>query len=409
MPATPGPVPADLRPPESEDARYTPLWLRVLASWGWRILVISAVVALFWMIGARMSQIVVPLLMALLITSGLSPVTTWLEERGWPRWLGGLVALLLMLLVLAGLLTVVGAQIATQWTQLTEAATTGFSGLLTWLATGPLQISDQQVSAWIDQILQAVQDSRNQIAGALAAAGSRVGAFFAGLATCLFAAFFFLKDGRKIAGSFEKVLPSYARAAVEPAVRGGWTSLASYVRAAVTVAGIDGIGAGLGALALGSNLWLAITAFTFVCSFIPLLGALIAGAVATVVVLVTLGPVKAVVMLGIFIAVMNIEANVLQPLLLGRAVEIHPLIVLLGISAGAIIAGIPGAFFAIPLVAFITGSTRGAEGVLAQIQPRRRPTFRLPARPADQGAPDESPQRPGSWFRLPRPPSRLDS
>ena len=145
------------------------------------------------------------------------------------------------------------------------------------------------------------------------------------------------------------------------------------------------------------------------CSFIPLLGALIAGAVATVVVLVTLGPVKAVVMLGIFIAVMNIEANVLQPLLLGRAVEIHPLIVLLGISAGAIIAGIPGAFFAIPLVAFITGSTRGAEGVLAQIQPRRRPTFRLPARPADQGAPDESPQRPGSWFRLPRPPSRLDS
>ena len=122
------------------------------------------------------------------------------------------------------------------------------------------------------------------------------------------------------------------------------------MRAAVTVAAIDGVGAGLGALILGSNLWVAITAFTFVCSFIPLLGALIAGTVAVVVTLVTLGWVKAIVMLVIFVLVMNIEANVLQPLLLGRAVEIHPLLVLLGISAGAIVAGVAGALFAIPLI-----------------------------------------------------------
>ncbi len=246
-----------------------------------------------------------------------------------------------MMAVLLGLLTLVGAQIAAQWSELTDAATKGFTGLLEWLATGPLQVSDTQVDQWIEQIVQVVQDSRNQIASGLAAAGGRVGAFFAGFATCLFAAFFFLKDGRGIAGAFEKVIPNDALVTVEPAVRGGWTSLTSYVRAAVVVAAIDGVGAGLGALILGSNLWLAITAFTFVCSFIPLLGATIAGAVATVVVLVTLGPIKAAIMLVIFIAVMSIEANVLQPLLLGRAVEIHPLLVLLGIAAGAILAGVP--------------------------------------------------------------------
>ena len=221
------------------------------------------------------------------------------------------------------------------------------------------------------------------------------------------ASFFFLKDGRGIVGVFEKVIPDYALATIEPAARGGWTSLSSYVRAAVIVAGIDGVGAGLGALILGSNLWLAITAFTFVCSFIPLLGATIAGAVATIVVLVTLGPVKAVIMLAIFVAVMSIEANVLQPLLLGRAVEIHPLLVLLGISAGAIIAGIAGALFAIPLVAFATGCIRGAEGVFASDDVGMR-RANLP-KWVPQGGEGDTPERSGSRFKLPRTPSRFDS
>lgn len=401
----------------SDDIRLTPIWLRVLASWGWRILVLAAVVALLWVAGQKMSQLVVPLLLAVLITSGLQPVTNWFEKRGFPRWLGSLTAILAMMAVLTGLLTLVGAQIAAQWSELTDAATKGFTGLLEWLATGPLQISDEQVDEWINQIIQVVQDSRNQIATALAAAGGRIGAFFAGFATCLFAAFFFLKDGRRIAGAFEKVIPSYTLTTVEPAVRGGWTSLTSYVRAAVVVAAIDGVGAGLGALILGSNLWLAIMSFTFVCSFVPLLGATVAGAVATLVVLVTLGPIKAAIMLVIFVAVMSIEANVLQPLLLGRAVEIHPLMVLLGIAAGAILAGVPGAFFAIPLVAFITGSVRGVEGVFVSDDmanrkltiPWRPPRRPRAANPQSEPEAGDTPERSGSWFRLPRSASRFDA
>jgi predicted PurR-regulated permease PerM len=404
MPATAGTNPAeDNRDEPSDDIKYTPKWLRVSAGWGWRLLVVVAVVVLLWQAGSLLSQLTVPLLLAVLLTSGLQQMTNWLETHRLPRWLAAVLALLVLVLVLVGLLGLVSAQIAAQWTQLTAAAGEGFRALLEWLGTGPLRISDEQVQAWLDQAAQYISNSTQEIAAWAATAGTRVGSFFAGLATCLFAAFFFLKDGRRISGAFEKVLPDYTLKTIEPAVRGGWTSLSSYVRAAVIV----GVGAGLGALILGSNLWLAITAFTFVCSFIPLLGATIAGAVATIVVLVTLGPVKAVIMLGIFIAVMSIEANVLQPLLLGRAVEIHPLLILLGISAGAIVAGIAGALFAIPLVAFVTGCIRGAEGVFASDDVGTR-RVNLPTW-VPHGGEGDTPERSGSWFKLPRSPSRFGS
>ncbi len=408
MPATSGPRPAeDPLADQPDEIRYTPLWLRVFAGWSWRLLLVAGTLFLIWQIGSYLGQITVPLLLALLITSGLQQPTNWLNEHGLPRWAASVLMLLALVLVLIGLLGVVGAQIAIQWPQLTQAAGQGSRALLEWLGTGPLQISQEQVQQWLDQAGAYIQNSAQEIAGTLAAAGTRVGAFFAGLATCLFATFFFLKDGRRITGAFEKVLPDYALSRIRPSVRGGWESLSSYVRAAVIVAGIDGIGAGLGALILGSNLFLAITAFTFVCSFIPLLGAVIAGAVSTIVVLVTLGPVKAVIMLVIFVLVMNIEANVLQPLLLGRAVEIHPLLVLLGISAGAIVAGVAGALFAIPAVAFATGCIRGAEGVFASDDKGQRRANLPRLRPSGQQG--DIPERSGSWFKLPRPASRVDS
>jgi predicted PurR-regulated permease PerM len=128
--------------------------------------------------------------------------------------------------------------------------------------------------------------------------------------------------------------------------------MVSYVRAAVTVAAVDGLGALIGAAAVGSSMWLAIGALTFLCAFVPLVGAIIAGVVATGVVLVTLGWVKAIIMLAVFVAVLELEGHVMQPFLLGKAVSIHPLAVLYGIAVGTIVAGIVGALFTVPLLAF---------------------------------------------------------
>ncbi|GAA2181513.1 AI-2E family transporter [Brooklawnia cerclae] len=372
MPASTSGDSTDPRASTRDDLAYVPLWLRVGAGWSWRLLVVGAAVVGLWTFGSKLGQIVVPVLLAVLIASGMSPMTAWLQRKGAPRWLGALASLLVLVLVVSGLLALVGAQIASQWQQLSTTATTGFSEVLEWLATGPLRISEAQVNDWIRQMVSAVEDSRDQIATWAATAGSGIGSFFAGLVTTLFVAFFFLKDGRRITGAFAKVLPGYALATISPAVSGGWTALTHYVRAAVAVAAIDGVGAGLGALILGSNLWLAIMALTFVCSFVPILGAMIAGTVAVVVVLVTLGPIKAVIMLVVFVAVMGVESHLLQPLLLGRAVEIHPLLVLLGITAGAILAGIAGAFFAIPLIAFVSGCIRSADPDPGPETPGRR-------------------------------------
>lgn len=333
--------------------------LRTAAAWGWRLLIIAAVIGLLWWLGGTLSEIVTPLATALLLTAALMPLNVFLRSHRWPNWLASLSCLALLVLIIGGLLTLVGAQIGTQWRQLAEQAGKGFQTLITWLGTGPLHISQDQMTAWLNQARSHLENQQNQIVSVATAAGSGIAAFLAGLAMALFATFFFLKNGDRYAKSLIGALPRANRVAAEGPLKSGWHSLVSYVRAAVVVAAVDGVGAGIGALILGSNLWLAIMALTFVCAFVPLIGALFSGAVAVAVTLVTLGFWKAVIMLAVFIAVMQLEAHILQPLLLGRAVQIPPLVVLVGIAIGMTLAGVVGGIFAIPIVAFATGIIRG--------------------------------------------------
>ena len=197
----------------------------------------------------------------------------------------------------------------------------------------------------------AMAGSQGRIASTAAAAGTQIGRFAAGLVLALFATFFFVYEGDKLAEKSAVLIPREHRAKILDAAKRGWVALVAYVRAAVIVAFVDGLGAGIGAAIIGSSMSVAIGALTFILAFVPIVGALTAGVVA-VGVLVTLGFFKAVIMLIVFVAVMQIEGHVLQPFLLGKAVSIHPLIVLVGIAVGAIISGIVGALFAIPIVAF---------------------------------------------------------
>lgn len=332
--------------------------LRVLAAWSWRILVVAAFIALLWWLGSKLSEVVIPLAVALLLTAALQPLNARLTRHRLPRWLASLSCLLLVLIIILGLLSLVGAQIATQWSQLVDQAIAGAHGFVGWLAASPMHINAEQINSLISQATEWVQNSRATLASAAASAGSSIGKFFAGAAMALFATFFFLKDGSRFVDGAVGIMPRTNRLMTMPAVLSGWASLSSYVRAAIVVAAVDGIGAGIGAAVLGSNLWLAITALTFVSAFVPIVGAISSGVVAVAVTLVTLGLWKAVAMLIIFVAVMQLEAHVLQPLLLGRAVSIHPLAVLVGIAVGISVAGIVGGVFAIPIVAFATGVLR---------------------------------------------------
>ncbi|SYZ34203.1 AI-2E family transporter [Propionibacterium australiense] len=349
---------------------FVPRPLRVFAAWSWRILVVVAFGALLWWLGSRLSEVVIPLAVALLLTAALHPLNARLVRHHWPKWLASLSCLLLIVVIVLGLLSLVGAQIATQWSQLVDQTIAGARGFVTWLNSSPLHINADQIDSLISQTIEWVQNSRETIASAAATAGSSIGKFFAGAAMALFATFFFLKDGQRFVDAGTGLMPRTSRLTVMPAVVSGWASLSSYVRAAIAVAAVDGIGAGIGAAILGSNLWLAITALTFVCAFVPIIGAIASGVVAVAVTLVTLGFWKAVIMLAIFVAVMQLESHLLQPLLLGRAVSIHPLAVLVGIAVGLSVAGIVGGVFAIPIVAFVTGvlrASRSREGADEEI------------------------------------------
>jgi predicted PurR-regulated permease PerM len=347
--------------------------VKVWAAWSWRLLVIlilgvAVLYGVAW-VCSTFSTVVMPLLTALLFTAALEPLNRFLVRHNWPKWLASAMCLLTLVVVVGGLLTLVGAQIASQWDELSEQAQAGFQQLMDWLASGPLHLDQARIDSFMDQVLDLMQTQASNIASGLASAGGAIGGFVIGFIMCLFALFFFLKDGRRFARSAMLVIPRGPRAAIAPALVHGWTYMVNYVRAAVAVAAVDATGAGLGALLLGSNLWVAIMALTFVTAFVPMLGAMLAGGVAVLVVLATLGWVKAVIMLAVFVVVCESEVHILQPFLLGRAVEIHPLVVLVSIAVGMVIAGIAGGVFAIPLVAMANGILRevtGADEVSAE-------------------------------------------
>jgi len=332
-----------------------PRGLRLAAAWSWRLLLVAAVIAVIGLVAVRLSEVVMPLFAAFLLTAALEPLNRWLVSKRWPGWLAALVCVLFLVIVVGGLLSLVTAQIVTQAPELGKQLAAGFQELLGWLNSGPLHLSTDQVTAWMNNLGDLVGQQGSNIAGFLAAAGGTIGRFVTGAILALFALFFFLKDGRRFARTVLGWIPSRVQRRVGGAAVNGWSSMVSYVRAAVAVAAMDAFGVGLGAVLLGSSLWVAIMALTFVCAFVPMLGALVAGGVGVLVVLATLGWIKALIMLGVFVVVLEVEVHVGQPLLMGRAVDIHPLVVLVSIAIGLTLAGIPGGVFAIPLVALVNG------------------------------------------------------
>ena len=350
-PAAPTVSPELLAQQAAQPAEVPP-GIQLAAGWIWRLLVIGAGLFVFWRILGTLSEVVIPLVLALLLTAALWPVKSFLQLRGLPRWLAVLLSLLLLVGIVVGILALVGTQIAEQSSSLAKAAVESYQQFMTWLGNGPLHLQQAQIEAYTERVVEWAKGQQSAAADYAAAAGTQASHFVAGMALALFALFYFLFEGRSMSHTGFQLVPRGSRARIEDACLRGWTALVSYVRAAIIVAAVDGAGAGLGALLVGSNLWLAIGALTFICAFVPLLGAFVSGLVATSVVLLTLGLWKAVIMLVVFVAVMEIEAHALQPFLLGKAVSIHPLAVLYGIAIGTIVGGILGALFAVPLMAF---------------------------------------------------------
>jgi predicted PurR-regulated permease PerM len=226
------------------------------------------------------------------------------------------------------------------------------------LTDGPLQLSPLQLSAVRDQLLAALSANQAGItAGALTTAAT-VGQTTAETLLVLFTLIFFLHGGAGIWQFLLRAAPAAVRSRVDVAGRRSLIALVAYVRATAAVAVVDAVGIGIGLVVLGVPLAVPLAALVFLSAFVPIIGSVLAGGVAVLIALVAQGWVSALILLGIVIAVMQLESHILQPLLLGRAVHLHPLAVVLAIAAGLLIGGIAGALLAVPLLATLNSAIR---------------------------------------------------
>lgn len=337
-----------------------PRGLDVAAGYAWRVTLVGGAVYALFQVLAYFSTVTIPLAIAVLLAAMLAPVVGRLRAWGWHPIASAAVALGGMLLLIVGVMVGVGAQVQSETPELVDRTMAGITQLWDWLASGPLGIQRTQVDEWLDQLYQWVNSQRAMLAGMAASAGAQVGNFLAGTATALMATFFFCFQGRAITRSTVLALvPAASRPRAEAAALRGWGSLVGYMQAAVLVALVDAAGISLGAWLLGLPLVWALFALTFFAAFIPLVGAVTAGIVGVALALVTKGWVAALIMLAVIVLVQQLEGNVLQPVLLGQAAQLHPLAVLVGLIVGAVVAGIVGALLAIPLLAFASAFGRG--------------------------------------------------
>ena len=316
------------------------------------IIVVILAAGIIW--GLRvLSTVVIPILLALILASTFSPVMRWLRDRRVPSALATVLVLLGILLILSGVSWMITWAVRDQWDELSAQARDGFDQMLAWVKTLPITVDADQLREWGDALTK-FATSAEFGSGALAGVGA-VASFVTGLVLLVVLLFFFLKDGPVI---WRFLLRPFSGEALARAERIGdktVSTLGSYVRGTASVALVDAIGIGIGLVILQVPLALPLAVLVFLLSFIPMVGATVAGILGALVALVANGPLSAVLVVGVVVLVNQLEGNFLQPVLMGRALKLHALVILLALTIGTVLSGILGAVLAVPLAAVAWG------------------------------------------------------
>lgn len=342
--------------PESEARRgrehpHSP-WTDALGRTGARcaqILLIAAVVAgLVWLL-VRVSLVVIAVLVALILASAIYPLVRWLVSKGWSGLLATVAAFLSILLLLGGIVTGIVFAVRGQWAELTASASEGWQELRDFLTDGPWTLDTEVIDRALQQLTDLVT-SGSFVSGALTGLGAAA-EFVTGTVLMIVILFFFLKDGPKMWNFTLRWFHGETRARLAESGDRTIQVLGGYVRGTAIIAAVDALLIGIGMAILGVPLALPLAVIVFVGAFVPIIGATIAGILAALVALVTNGLVVALIVVAIVIVVNQVEGDLLQPVVMGRTLSLHALVVLLALSVGTIVAGIAGAVLAVPLTA----------------------------------------------------------
>jgi predicted PurR-regulated permease PerM len=346
-------APAAERARPSADAQV-PRLLQVLAAWSWRLLLVGAVIYLGFRFTVELRLVVIPFIAALLLTALLQPEAHWLRQHGFSPMLATWCMILIALVVIAGAITLITNQIADQYQSLFTEVTRTATHLEHSLAGAPFHLNKVRLQTLTKDMLNYISQHKSVVAGTVLTGGKYVGEFLAGAILTLFITFFLLKDGARIWAWLIKGMRPVARSRTDRAGNQAWRALVYYMRGATAVAAIHAVLLGVALWLLGVPLLVPLVVLIFLAAYVPLVGILVAGALAVLVALATKGWVAAVILLGVLIVENQIEDHLLQPLVVGRIIRLHPLAIILALAVGGIIAGVPGAIIAVPFAAVIT-------------------------------------------------------
>ncbi len=324
-------------------------WLGRVSIRSAQILVILALAAVTVWALTRIPLVVIPLLIALILAAAIGPVVNWLRSRGMPAILATWLTFLAILAVLAGIITLITIAVRNQWDDLVASAAAGLEQLQDYLANGPFDIDQEQITEVRDTIidfLTTAEFGTGAIAGVTTAIEIGAGAILV-----VVILFFFLKDGEKIWNFFLQPFEGERLARARRIGKTGLTVLGGYVRGTAIVAFVDAVAIGIGLFILGVPLALPLAVIVFITAFIPLVGATLAGILAALVALVANGPLVALIVIIIVIAVNQLEGDLLQPIVMSQSLKLHPLVILVALTAGTVLGGIAGAVLAVPLTA----------------------------------------------------------
>ncbi|MEP7194813.1 MAG: AI-2E family transporter [Actinomycetota bacterium] len=323
--------------------------LQITAAYAWRLIVVAVAVYLVFAVLAKLTLVAVAVFVGLVITALLRPLVDLLSPR-MPRGLAVAAALLMTILVLGGVFTFVADSVAGQSAKLSAQFISGLTEIETDLAGGPFHIRTVDLTQLSQQIREWVTQNGGALAGrALGGAGIAV-ELLTGFALAVFCSVFFLSSGSRIWTWFLSQAGGTGRR-VDGAARAGWATFAGYTRGIVIIAATNAVLVFVALLILRVPLAFPLAVLTFFAAFIPLIGSPIALFVATLVALAARGPVIALLVLALIVVIGQIEGHLLHPLVMSRAVNLHPLAVALTVACGTVTAGVIGAVVAVPLVA----------------------------------------------------------
>ena len=327
-----------------------PSWLQTGAAWSWRLLLLAVAIYLIARVLGILYIVVVPCVAALLLTAVLQPLTSRLRRAGLPALAATWVTLLIAAVVVGGLVLLVANRVSADYPTVLAEAKHTTAQVQSWLAGPPFHVKNSNVQKFLNNIPNYLSKHKSLVEGTVVTGGKIATEFFGGLVLMLFVTFFLIKDGERIWNWLLGAMRTQTARRMDRAGHASWLVLVYYMRGTVAVAAIHAVVVGVALSIMGVPLAVVV----FVAAFVPLVGLLVAGALAILVTLATKGWVDAVILLGILIIEDQLEAHLLQPQVVGKMIRLHPLAVILSLAAGGVLAGIPGAVVAVPIVAVIT-------------------------------------------------------